>query len=179
MSFSIVTVGGSVGKTGSYYYSYGARFSVPILQGATITDAVLSFRASSPGEGNPVFTVAAEDIDDAGEFQATTHTPYTCYNTRTANEKNWTVGAWVGDKWYNSPNINTVVQELCGREGWTEESHAAFILYLSSADGDGTRGIRHYDSNPSYGAKFNCTYTEGGGSAVPAIMHHYRQLRSR
>ena len=167
----------------SFYFNYdynskytGHRFtSVPIPQGATIDSASFSPYIYDSTSDNVAFQMRLNDVDDAVTFAASSDT----YNSRslTATGVNWTADD-VGAGYVASPDIKSIVQLVIDRVGWQTNNSIA-IITSSLTNGTSCRARSWDYSGNASGAKFNCTYTVGGGSAIPAIMHHYRQLRSR
>ena len=149
--------------------------SVPIPQGVNIESASFSPYFYSASNDSPSVTICGNDVDNAATF-ATSSDTYDDRAKTTANV-NW-VEADVGVGFNASPDIAGVVEEIVGRGSWASDNALAL---LTAGIKKSNCFIYHWDRKPTgtYAAKFNCTYTEGGGSAIPAIMHHYRQLRSR
>ena len=116
------------------------------------------------------------DVDDAVTFAASSSDTYNS-RSQTATAVNWTA-ADVGAGYVASPDIKSIVQLVIDRVGWQTNNSIA-IITSSLTNGTSCRARSWDYSGNASGAKFNCTYTAGGASAIPAIMHHYRQLRSR
>ena len=165
-----------------YISGYASRYTghrwttVPIPQGATIDSASVAFYFPSTSYDDPDAYLYMEDADNAVTFAADeggyanrtkTASPVTCTATG------------VGDGFETSQDIKSIVQRVVNRGGWASDN-ALVLLTAPHGTGAGTyASINAIMSGTPYAAKFNCTYTEGGASAIPAIMHHYRQLRSR
>ena len=154
----------------------GLRWTtVPIPVGATIDSASVSVYFYGGNYDNPSARIYGNDVGNAATF-ATNES----FNSRdkTTASIDW-VATDVGEGFVASPDIKTVVGEIVARGDWASDNA---IALLTRAISDVTRYsilyLWDYTGN-ARGAKFNCTYTAGGASAIPAIMHHYRQLRSR
>ena len=159
------------------WWTAGVIWQLPIPSGATIDTAVPTvYGQTSSAVVNA--TLAAEDGDDLGTWAAA-HTPNTAYVNRTAATAAWAPAAWALGDWRNLPDVSTILQEVVDREGWDSGDRFCFIAYSrDSSEAVGAfRQIYTYDySNHTFGPKFNCTYTEGGGGGGNPIWY-YNMLR--
>jgi hypothetical protein len=162
-------------RTSTSTYCAGFRFTtVPIPQGATIDSASWTPYIYSAANDSPNHTVYANDVDDAADFSSGRP------NQRAYTDAgvSWE-GTDIGTGFTQSPDIKAVVQEVVSRDGWASGNNLA-LLTTDNAGISAFCQVYAWDyTGNARAAKFNCTYTVGGGSAIPAIMHHYRQLRSR
>lgn len=169
----------SVGNiSGMANYYCGFRWTtVPIPKSATIDSAAVDLYFVSTTYDDPDAYLYMEDADNAATF-ATDEGGY-ANRAKTAGSVVWNATA-VGGSWETSPDIKSIVKTVVNRGGWASGNALALLTAPRGTGAGSNARVVQYDYNSSRGAKFNCTYTAGGGaSAIPAIMHHYRQLRSR
>lgn len=112
------------------------------------TSILLKIRADD--EDNP--TAPTSNADAAGRSQ-------------TAAGVDWDTGStfWGSDNWYNSPSINSVIQELIDSYTISNDAIQIFVLDDGTAT-DVVRFIYTYNSNSTYGVKLHIEYTSGGTS---------------
>lgn len=121
----------------------GLRFmGLSIPQGATITNAYITFQAEATSCTTPAdthLTFWAQAIDDAGSFpndvDELSSRPVTTASV-TWND----VESWTQDLIYQSPDLTALVQEIVNRPGWVQNSSMAFII-----KGTGKRDAKAYD----------------------------------
>jgi hypothetical protein len=122
----------------------GFRFNnITVPQGATITNAYLTFRAvsaDSPNDNTSAtnLLIKAQASDNAPAFPSTDY--YFTNATKTAAGTNWSPSAWTTGVDYNSSAINNVVQEITSRTGWSSGNSMAFII-----TGTGSRSASSWD----------------------------------
>jgi len=122
----------------------GLRFNgINVPQGATITNAYLTFRAVSADSPNnntgPTnLVIQAQASDDAPAFPNTYY--YLTNTDRTVASTNWAPGAWTTGADYSTPNLIDVVQEITDRTLWSSGNSMAFIV-----TGNGSRSSDSYD----------------------------------
>ena len=134
-------------------YQTGHRFtSVPIPQGATIDSATLGFYIYIYDD--PSVTLYCEDVDNADTF--TTSDKWATFTLTTASVA-W-VASDIGTAWRTSPDVSSIVEEVIERGGWASGNALAFLTRRISSSQ--SCRIYTYETSASYGAKFNCTYTE-------------------
>lgn len=136
----------------------GLRFTgLNIPQGATITNAYITFRAVAPdspnnNSGTTSLTIRANDVSNATTF---TSTAYNISNRAlTAASVSWSPTAWTSGTDYNSPDISTVIQEVVSRSGWASGNSIALII-----TGTGSRSAESYNGNPATAPLLVVTYT--------------------
>jgi hypothetical protein len=142
------------------------RFTgITIPQGSTITAAYLSFKAS---EADSVATVNCRIW---GENVATpaTYSTLTNFNarTKTSTSVDWNpIGTWAVNKWYNSPSLVTVVQELVNARAYSNGA-MAFIVNDISSTADAIRAFCQYNDSPSEAPKLHIEYTTMAAPRLP------------
>jgi hypothetical protein len=152
----------------------GFRFTtVPIPQGATIDSASWTPYVYSSTTDDPYCDIYGDDADSAADFSSGKPEDR-AYTTAAVS---WIATA-IGTGFVQSPDIASIVQEIVNRVGWASGNSLALLTIDPGVNYAFTVYQWDYSDN-SRASKFNCTYTAGGASAIPAIMHHYRQLRSR
>lgn len=170
--WSIVATSSNISGISNRYT--GHRWTtVPIPNAATIDSASVAFYFNSASTDDPDAYLYMEDADNPVAFA----TDEGGYNNRvkTAGSVTW-YDTGVGTGFVTSPDIKSIVQTVVNRGGWA--SNNAMVLMTAPRPSSTKATVNFWDySGNACGAKFNCTYTAGGG--IPAIMHHYRQLRSR
>lgn len=95
----------------------GARFDgVDIPPGSTITSACLRINCRSTDTAGVVKSkIGGDDEDDAATFS--TYADY-IDRPRTTAEVLWDgIPAWIAGRWYSSPDIKAVIQEIIDRDG--------------------------------------------------------------
>lgn len=145
------------GMSGSYYL-FGARFTPPLPDDATITTATLSICSNTTISADTTWKIAGESTGNAATFSSG-HTPYSAYQSKTASNVIWSIGTstWTAGEWYTSPDISTPVQAVVDNASWTSSNGMVLIVYDS---GGNYRYARTYDySGNVSGPKFNATYT--------------------
>ncbi|MCX6710440.1 MAG: malectin domain-containing carbohydrate-binding protein [Candidatus Woesearchaeota archaeon] len=115
-------------------YHAGLLFSPNIPQGATITNAFITFYLNSVAGSNALVDWYGDDSDTALVFGAndnnitnrvkTTATVY--WNASASNPVYWGMT-------FNSPNLSSIVQEIVNRGGWTSGNNIAFVGISRSA----------------------------------------------
>lgn len=124
----------------------GLRFnSISIPKGATITNSYITFTAvgaSSPNTNSGVtnLTIRGQAADNPGTF---TTTLYDLSNRGTTSASTaWSsIAAWTTGVSYNTPALNTIVQELVNRSGWSSNNSMVFII-----TGSGHRSAESWDN---------------------------------
>ena len=140
----------------------GIRFqNVTIPQGATITNAYITFEAAHPVnsanvDGDTSLTIKAQAIDNAPEFNFGSNNNDISGRTTTSASVSWNnLPAWTEGNSYQSPDLSPVVQEIVNRDGWTSGNSMAFII-----TGSGNRETRAYNyGDHSHGPVLHVEYT--------------------
>jgi hypothetical protein len=148
---------------GAYTQRMWVRFTGVNLAG-TVNASYLTIYSRWGGAEDITITLRAER--NAAPAAPTTWADYAARPRTTANVV-WAVGttAWATDQPYNSPSLNTVLQDLATAHGPLVNS--SLLLFL---DGDGSgadRYIHTYESNPSYVMRLHIDYSAASGSLVP------------
>ncbi|MFZ1754372.1 MAG: hypothetical protein WBO46_11505, partial [Caldilineaceae bacterium] len=146
----------------------GLRFNnINIPKGATITSAKITFRAIEPDYPNTNNNTANLLIKGQAADNPTTFT--TALNNvstrpRTTASTSWVPSTWTPGTSYDTPNLNTIVQELVNRSGWTANNSIAFIV-----TGSGSRSAESWDTGGSNKPRLTIQYTQNQIAANPAI----------
>ncbi|MCL4834229.1 MAG: hypothetical protein KJZ86_17430, partial [Caldilineaceae bacterium] len=146
----------------------GLRFNnINIPQGATITSAIITFRAIAPDSPNTNNNTANLLIKGQAADNPTTFT--TALNNisarpRTTASTSWVPSAWTTGANYDTPNLNTIVQEIVDRSGWAANNSIAFII-----TGSGSRSAESWDTGGSNKPRLTIQYTQNQMVTDPAI----------
>lgn len=123
-------------------YMVGLRFqSIAIPQGATITEAYVTFTASSDKSDATSVRIYAEDTDDASSFSSSDDD--LSDRTKTSTYVDWKISSWDKKERYNTPDIKSVVQSLVKRSGWSNGNDMNIIFTLT----DGERKAYSHDDD--------------------------------
>ncbi|MBB1517919.1 pilus assembly protein [Aquipseudomonas guryensis] len=147
----------------------GLRFQdVGIPQGATITEAYLSFTPASSNSDAVRFEVKAEKVADAAIFTGTTN-----LNTRltTTAMTTWDAPAWSTSSppvEVQGPDVRALVQEVVSLPTWCGNNSMAF--YLNPTSGVGTRTAHSIDGAPGLQPTLTVTYTGGETGCINPIL---------
>lgn len=168
-----------LGYTWSSGYAAGFRFpSCVIPVGATITSATLSL-CSLVADSAPLdVTVWGHDADSSAAFSATTNTETGApgYRTRTTASVRWNVGtaAWAAGTYYTTPDIASVIQEICSRSGRSETFNLSLLVLPTDTSGTwgavNRREVRAIDGYSDV-AHLNVSYTVSGGAGGIVVQH--------
>ena len=165
-SFNLTATYASMGNGGSGGVDMWMRFTgIPLPNAPTSVDsASLSFKSiANEGVTTCNLKIRANDVDDAA--QVANYSGYAALVWTTAQGTWNNVGTWDGSSWYQSVDIAAVVAEILARGGWAENNDMAFQSANNSSSSYAYRSgaTWNYSGNVS-GAKFNCSYTAGGGT---------------
>ena len=124
----------------------GIRFaSLDIPPGATIVDAYVQFQVDEPTSTTTNLSIRAEAADNAPGFTTAPNSissrPMTSASTAWSPSP-WTVVGEVGPD-QRTPPLNSVVQEVTSRGGWTANNSLVLII-----TGTGERVAESYDGDP-------------------------------
>lgn len=164
-----------VGDSGAAQFDNGSFFrylNVTIPNGATITSATLTLRATNTPAAYPATTLSLDAADNA--TAPTSGAGWTSRVRTTANAA-WTPTAWAFGVFYTSPSFAAAVQEVVNRPGWAS-GNALLVLWDTAVAGWGgvvnNLQASDYSGNPTLAAVLDITYTTGapagpGGSFLP------------
>ncbi len=146
----------------------GLRFlSIPVPQGATITNAYIQFQTDETGSEPTSLMIQAEAIDNAPTF--TTVKFNVSSRPRTAASVSWSPPAWttVNERAaaQQTPNLAPVIQEIVNRPGWTPNN--ALVLVIT---GSGRRTAEAFEG--SYAPLLHLEYQTCASppcNAAPAV----------
>lgn len=132
----------------------GLRFgTVQIPQGATITSAYLDFESDKSDTQATNLVIKAEAADNAATYSNTANNLSS--RTKTTAAVAWNaVPVWSQpDKFYQSPDVKDLVQEVVNRSGWCGGNAMAFQI-----TGTGRRTATSYDGSTGTAPKLKITY---------------------
>lgn len=146
----------------------GMRFrNVSVPQNATITDAYLIFNAYQNGSGTASFNISASNEDDPSSFSS--YPRYLLRNKSKTASVAWSnIPNWSKNASYESPKINSVIQQLVDRPGWQTGNDMMLIV----SDFSGVRGAYTYQGKPSGAAQLVIEYE---GDSVPGTTATVRE----
>jgi hypothetical protein len=139
----------------------GVRFqNVSIPAGATILSARVIFKAENDEDNTPSSTRI---------YGQASPNPLTFVEQKfnissrpqTTNFVDWTMGEWIQDVDYPSPDLTTIVEELVNQPGWQNGNAMAFIF---DATGSERRKAYAYEESQADGPQLEITYLGGGAS---------------
>jgi len=149
-----------LGDFGGYNGYVFLRFpNVTVPQGATISEAYITFTAYSNKTGTPVLTkIYFNDSDNA--------TAPTDWTTQQAKVKttavvDWDINiAWANDSEYDTDDLSDVIQEVVDRPGWVS-GNAMMALIQDDGSADGVyKNASSYDySSAAEKAELHITYS--------------------
>lgn len=135
------------------------RHVLNVPQGATISLAKVSLKATGLTGPIPAMTLVAADVDDGPAYVS--RAVYTALAQTTASA-GWTPAAWVTNTVYDSPDLKTIVQEIVDRPGWVSGNHI-LIFYKVPVDAWASANVltfRAWDNDPTAAALLSVTYAE-------------------
>jgi len=168
--------GGNFGTTydvylGNYFDEWnnnGLRFQLNVPNGATISEAKLTFTASATLSDDTVrVKIAYQDANDPSDFSGDTYTTFEA-RTRSATGVDWDFTAnWSTDSTYDSDDISTVIQALVNEDYWAANEHCVIF-----ADDDGSTSYAYrtaysYDNSSSDAVVLTVVYTAGQDHEQP------------
>ncbi|MCU7844590.1 MAG: putative Ig domain-containing protein [Candidatus Thiodiazotropha sp. (ex Monitilora ramsayi)] len=143
----------------------GLRFSLPVPNGAVVTQANLRFTVDEVTTEPADLTIWAEASDDAPPFTANSRD--ISNRVSTLATANWIPQPWnlIGDSAnaQTSSNFSNVVQEIVNRPGWSSDSHLVVVI-----SGTGVRTADAYEGNAANAAVLTVHYS-GGDNRAPTI----------
>ena len=96
----------------------------------------------------------------------------------TSAQVNWdNIGAWTLNSEYQSPNINSIIQEIVNQGNW--QSGNAIILFWDDHDGRSSaishaqRSAYSYNGSSTYAPKLHVEYTSGSPSSISNTPSSY------
>ncbi len=149
-------------ENGANEQRIGMRFSsINIPIGAIITNAYIDFKADDVNSSAGNLTIWGEDVDDAITFSATDKIST---RIKTSASVAWSPSAWntIGVV-HQTPNINTVIQEIVNRSGWNSGNDVVVII-----EGQGEREAESYDGDPAGAPLLVINYTIPASSCTGA-----------
>lgn len=146
------------------YYSFYRFININIPKGSTINSSYITFAAYLDGSSNTCnVRIFGNDIDNA--VGPTNISEYNALELTTAYTDWSSIGAWTQASSYDTPSLNSVIQEIVDRESWSSGNAVMFLIYNN---GSTTNATRHPASwNNKYYAKpiLTITWTEPSGAS--------------
>jgi len=157
------------GDAGSSYYDYEAalRFTPDVPAGQDLESATLKIQQKQAFGSAFGAVIEGEDADNPN---APTSQSDLLGRTRTSANVGMTMGPWSDNTWHDSPDIQTVIEEIISRPGWS--SGNAVILFLKDDEpgcyySGSTLNIWSYDQGQSYAPKLELVYMTYSASWYP------------
>ena len=159
----------------SYYYIVGVRFrTIDVPQGATITNAYLTFYPDDDHGDGCMATIRGQNSDDTLEFSSSdfniTSRPHTTASVA------WDLDAWSSSDVTNhtpkpTPDIKTIVQEIVNRGGWSSGHSMVFMVYdyYGYNNGEDYQEAESYDTSTTYAPKLHIEFTAGAQYTITAM----------
>jgi len=119
-------------NNGPDYYIVGIRFlNVDVPQGATITNAYITFYPDDDQDDPCNLIIYGQDSDDTVSFSSDDFDIST--RPMTDESVTWSPDVWTSSDVSNhtpkpTPNIKTIVQEIVNRGGWSSGNSMVFII---------------------------------------------------
>ncbi len=141
----------------------GFRYtSIPIPNGATITDARLQFHVDESSSGTLEVIFHGEDIDDSPVL--TTADFDLSSRNKTSASVNWIVPSWptVSEEGADqlSPDLSSIIQEIVNRPGWVSGNDIS--LFIDAwPDNSGERHAESAEGEPANAAELTITWNTG------------------
>lgn len=66
----------------------------------------------------------------------------------------WTPGNWGLNEWKNTPDISSILNELCAQAGWSNPMDAQIVIFALGTVAGNTRGVKSWD----YSDHSKCAY---------------------
>jgi len=156
---------------------YGSAFrflNVAIPQGATITAAYLTIRASINRSGTAVNSrIRAQAADNPITFSTLADFDARAWTTAYVHWDN--IPAWTANTDYQGPDISSVIQEIINRAGWV--SGNALVILHDDFEGRSTQAGYcerlgySYDGSATYAPKLHIEYTPPGGAVGRSVAY--------
>ncbi len=135
------------------------RFQLNIYNAATITTSYLTVTSANDDNDGAECTVYAEDVDNASQITTFAHWT-TALGRKTTASAAWDLPALTEDSSYNSPSLNSVIQEIVNRESWASGNYTNLLL---DEDGSSTVLVEWYShsgtTEPVLHVEYNSEYT--------------------
>jgi len=151
-------------RRGSRFYA-GFRFAnARIPKGALILSARLKVRPLLSYEGRTAWTVAGEDVGDSQPFRRANGP---AQRILTGAKAVWRPNSWKEGRWYQSPDLSSVVQEIVDRTDW-DRGHALTIIVRDRGRLDNKlRKVFSYEKNIKFAARLTVRYWAPGPTPTP------------
>jgi len=146
---------------GGAYNSYVRFPNITVPQGATVVSAVLTFISNGTWPNDTANMLCYCNDEDtataptsAVEFNALSLTDGVAWDA---------IEHWIPDTPYETPELQSVVQTIISREGWSSGNAIGIILKDNGSNIGSYRGIYAYNSGGNY-PKLTISYTTPGAT---------------
>jgi hypothetical protein len=136
------------------------RVVLNVPQGATITDAIITFISNLTNSSTTNLVITAEAADNPS---APTTAADARGRTRTTASVNWSPAAQTSGSSYDTPDIKTIIQEIVNRAGWVSGNR--ILLFIDSNGSNATSARREVR-----------TYNYTGNVSGPVVSGNYTTL---
>ncbi len=145
----------------------GLRFNnVNVPKNAVITNAWLEFEIDeqNSASADPVtLLISGEDTNNAVTFSSSSNDIGS--RTKTSANSSWAITTNPAvDSSLSSPSINSSVQEIVNRAGWSANNSMAFVLEYVT--GSGIRWLETYDGESANAPQLHITFTTGTPTTI-------------
>ena len=162
-SWSNNSSSGGIGANffGNDVYSAWRFNNVTIPQGAVITSAVLTLKASETKSDNITFKVFGIDEDDTADFSSDPGG-----RSKTTANADWNINGQTIETEYTK-DVTAIVQEIIDRGGWASGNDLGLITQNNGSANDKIGRFYSYDGASGKAALLEITYGTDSPSASP------------
>lgn len=148
-------------NTGTGNQKIGLRFqNINIPQGATITDAYIQFMSDGTWNNTDAeYDITIEDSYNSDAFEDNGNANLTG-RTFSNTIVDWNPETWAEDEIVQSPQLNTLLQEITNKREWNQGNNVVFQIVAdgeSETDTDAKRRAESYEGN--YAPRIYYSYT--------------------
>ena len=149
---------------------WGLRFqNVNVPQGATITSATVTFRASGSDSSSAGMTLWGQLATNPTTF---TSASFNISNrSQTSASVAWSVPQWSNNNYYDTPSLTAIVQEIVDQPGWSP-NNALVIVGQSTENQDRRADSRNGSADDApllkvcYAQEYTLSYSAGTGGSL-------------
>lgn len=143
----------------------GSRFlGVDIPNNAGISKAHVVFQAGDWNDEATSVVIWGEDSDDTTRFAETSH-DLSNRSPTTASVAWNDIEPWSKNRFYQTPDLRSIVSEIVSRPGWSSGNSMGIVL--ESTNPDGKRMINSYDSRSPKASLLYVEYLRGAAEVLP------------
>ncbi len=143
---------------------------VQIPQGTTIDSAYIQFVCKSAGADDMLIHIWGVDSVNVDSILEVNYGISS--NEPTTATVDWTPAPWIVEydakPEQQTPNLNTIINEIVGNEGWAAGNNMMFVL-TGDVDENKIRHAYSYDMD-QYGPVLNVWFTAGGSTGTKSIQ---------